>query len=705
MECVDCLARIFVCESLPWRNARGRALPAVNEHFKRKMLYLDGDAMLHCLTKRSPDGKLSIALLLLMLCLSLAGCTALQSLGLGGSKLPPPSMPIVADARAAWDAEDMTRAENLYGRVLKTKGITQGEQREAWERLALAANRNGRPNRALQALDKWHAADVSADALSAWQDAWLNSVRTLTPGECVSRAKKLWNAKKYSAGARNAAAVVLLGRSWTPAQAVPALPSMTAVYTLESRERRAALERILSNELRYMTLPTLQQLTKGIGPDKERSFPYSVLLLEQARRESVTPGGDSAALLARINKSGTFADSRLIRAVMGDKAPSGESAPAVSGANPTYQPSCLVLALPTSGAFNAVAAKITRGAQAAQQELGQAGVPVQLQTINTDLPDWTAQLDALPAQCVLVGGPLQPAIYTAAKANGVTGRRVFFTFLQQLGPGEEGVAAWRFFPSPQDQVDALLRFTRRDLGITQYASLHPSDAYGARMTGIFEKAVRAGGGTLRTAGYDPKDMAGWTKVAENLVQPRMVNKVPIPTADFGAVFLPDSWKNMEMITTSLLYNGEDRQVLLGTALWEQGLTGQSVINAANFDLAVFPGAWNRHVVPPALQGLGATDFWVGLGYDFVRFGATMGLNAPTTPPDVTAKAQRAQNIPWAMAPLHWNSTGQASQQMFLFTPTSAGFEPLNVEAFKERRARIQTRFDSRVRAASGGTAQ
>ncbi len=162
---------------------------------------------------------------------------------------------------------------------------------------------------------------------------------------------------------------------------------------------------------------------------------------------------------------------------------------------------------------------------------------------------------------------------------------------------------------------------------------------------------------------------------------------------------------MEMITTSLRYNGEDRPVLLGTALWEQGLTGQSVINVANFELAVFPGAWNRQGVPPVLQGLGATDFWVGLGYDFVRFGATMGLNAPTAPSDVTARAQRSQNISWAMAPVHWNSAGQASQRMFLFTPAAGGFEPLNAEAFKERRARVQSRFDSRVRAASGGAGQ
>lgn len=667
--------------------------------------YLHGDAMLYRLTQRVPAGKSSLALLLLLLCLSLPGCTALHSLGWGGDKLPPPSTPVVAEARDAWNAGDMTRAENMYDRVLKTKGITRGEQREAWERMALAANRNRRPHRALQALDKWRAADVSADALPAWQDAWLNSVRTLTPGECATRAKKIWNAKNYSAGARNAAAIVLLGRSWTPAQASSALSSMTSAYTLENTRRRAALERMLSNEIRYMALPTLRQLTGSIGPDKERSFPYSVLLLERARREAAVPDGNSAPLLARINKSGTFADAQLIRIVMGGGTPSGDAAPAVSGSAPAYQSTCLVLALPTGGSLNAISAKITTGARAAQQELAQAGVNVQIQTVNTDLPDWPTQLDALPPTCVLVGGPLRTTSYTAAKTAGVTGRRTFFTFLQQLGAGEEGQTAWRLFPSPQDQIEALLRFTRQELGITAYASFYPGDAYGARMTGIFEKAVTAAGGTLQTASYNPADMGSWTQAAETLVRPRLVDKTPISTAAFGAVFLPDSWKNMEMLTTSLIYNGEDRQVLLGTALWEQGLTGQKAVNAANFDLAVFPGTWNPNTVPPILQGLGSTDFWVGLGYDFVRFGSAMGLNAPATPAEVTAKARQAENIAWAMAPLRWNTSGQANQQMFLFTPTSTGFVPLNVEAFKERRARLQTRFDNRVRAASGGTPQ
>ena len=56
---------------------------------------------------------------------------------------------------------------------------------------------------------------------------------------------------------------------------------------------------------------------------------------------------------------------------------------------------------------------------------------------------------------------------------------------------------------------------------------------------------------------------------------------------------------MPMLTTALAYNGEDRLVLMGTTLWEQGLSGKSVVNTERFALAVFPGAWNQARAPRA----------------------------------------------------------------------------------------------------------
>lgn len=363
----------------------------------------------------------------------------------------------------------------------------------------------------------------------------------------------------------------------------------------------------------------------------------------------------------------------------------------------TFKPVCLVLALP-GGPYAPITARIQNGAAAAQKELAATGVAVEIKQLNTDAPDWLNQLAALPPSCTVVGGPLHAPAYTAAKA--AASNRALFTFLPQLGAGEEGHSAWRFFPSPVDQVNALLRFTRQELGITSYGAFYPGDTYGIRMTGIFEQAVKAQGGTVKAVSYPPADMSAWTAQASQLLNPRVVNKVPISGATFQALFLPDSWKNMEMVTTSLFYHGDDRQVLMGTTLWEQGLSGQSSLGTFKYELAVFPGAWNPALTPPALQTAGGVDFWTALGYDFIRFGSAMGVTAPASPATITASAQHAQFMPWSMAPIQWNTQGIASQHLFLFTPAATGFVPLDVAAFRERLTQALTRFDNRSRAAS-----
>lgn len=367
-----------------------------------------------------------------------------------------------------------------------------------------------------------------------------------------------------------------------------------------------------------------------------------------------------------------------------------------------YTSACLVLLLPESGPFAPFAEKIRAGAAAARQETAQSGFIVDVRVVNTAQPDWPARLEALPSQCAVAGGPLRTQDYAKAREVGAVDRRNFFAFLPQLNPGDEGRIAWRFFPGPMDQISALLRFARQDLGIASYGAFYPADAYGARMAGLFEQAVASGGGgAARMVSYPPGNMLQWPDAAARLVQPRMVGKIPLPAVPAGAVFLPDSWKNMDMVTTSLLYNGEDRQVLLGAGAWEQSLSTASMINAYNYQLAVFPGAWDPLRAPPGLlQVLPGSDFWAALGYDFVRFGAALGARSRMTPEALNERIRSAQNMLWAMAPMQWDAQGRSSQNLYLFTPTSTGAAPLDVAAFKERRARILNRFEQRTRAAA-----
>jgi len=371
---------------------------------------------------------------------------------------------------------------------------------------------------------------------------------------------------------------------------------------------------------------------------------------------------------------------------MGQRAPEPKPQPVAPA--PATGP-CVVLALPSSGTYAAIAGKVRHGAQMAQNELAANGVKLRLETINTEAPDWLQRLDALPQACTVVGGPLQARNYAQAREHGQLEKRAFFTFVPSLEQGDEGARAWRFFPSPQDQIDTLIGFATTGMNIRTYGAFYPTDAYGVRMTGLMEQSLASQNMLLQKASYNPADPTSWSDAVAPLInaQTPQGSKTPVPQTSFEALFLPDSWKSMEMLTTSLLYNGEDRLVLLGTTLWEQSLSGKTISNADKYALAVFPAAWNQPQAPRALQVPG-TDFWNALGYDFVRFAVSMGLDSRLTTQQVTARAQRASKMIWGMAPISWDNAGVAHQKLFLFGVSPTGMTPVNIETFQQTRARV-----------------
>jgi ABC-type branched-subunit amino acid transport system substrate-binding protein len=363
--------------------------------------------------------------------------------------------------------------------------------------------------------------------------------------------------------------------------------------------------------------------------------------------------------------------------------------------------------LPLQGPAKGIAEKILHGASIAKQEMEAAGTTANVRILDTDQPDWLSQLAALPPECALVGGPMQAAAYSVVKKSRAAGGRAFFTFLPQLEPGDEGFTAWRFFFSPQDQADALLSFMQIEMGFTSYGVFYPDDAYGKRMAEIFRQRASLRGAVAQTASYTPGAAAGWPDAAAKLVKRREINKTPFPTVNLQAIFLPDSWSAADQLITSLHYNGEDRAVLLGSSLWGEGIQSRPPALPQNYQLAVFTGAWNPGLSTPGAQSLRAAmrgvvpDFWVGLGYDFLRFAAHMKLTAGWTPQIVTQRAMEARHIAWSMAPLAWDSQGKAVQTLFLFSPVAGGFAPVQPDQLKTAWQEAQDRFAERVRIAQG----
>ena len=589
--------------------------------------------------------------------------------------------PPLEEARAALAAGDYSQAESLAHRAVTR---TDGDRNPDMARIyAISALRNRHPHVTLSALEQWRLVDARADESSEWQELWCLAMAALSPWSAKDRAEALYQDDSRSAYARGMAGIFLAVRRWEEGR-LGETPLVLENLYASARDvpLRVMLEQRLALQLRAAGTAAVSLAAGTITPENRERYPYSLFLLERLHRQTLDPDTRAEARTALDQLSLPLADPSLIQGLP----PSALVLPTPAATAPlTGKP--VVLALPLSGPLGNTSAKIIAGAEAAIRVLAASGLS--LVTIDTDQPDWTARVDALPQTAAIVGGPLQHTAYAAARDRGLLSRRVFFSFIPGLEPGHEGRTAWRFFPGTEDQLDALLGLSAR-LAIHGYAVFYPEEAYGNRLSDLFRHKAEAMGFAVHQVSYPPDSPASWLRAVGNLLA---ANKNPehYRSATFQAIFLPDTWKNMDIIVPNIFYYNETRQILLGTSLWEQGIAGCGYVSPQYYTLAVFPGAWNSAQANPEKDRLQAAlssadkmppDFWVGLGYDFVRFAAALDLPASASPDSVNA-ALSSVALEWTMAPIHWDAAGRARQALFLFSPVEGGFVPVDEAAFRK----------------------
>ena len=617
----------------------------------------------------------------------------------------PPSSPL-SQADAAWNAANMREAERLYQAALQSPALSSREREMALSRLAEAAMANKHASTALEALNAWKQLDGRMAQSESWLKLWGRAAMALPQAQSVSYALAVANAPQEPLSYRASAAGVLMARTQS-GDGLMWAQRLTALYNEAGRQERVVMERCLAQTCSEMPANTLVSRLQYTLPDTDGVFPWSVLLLEKARREgaSMPQSAQDPALegttLGRI-MGGVFADPELMAAILrGDQTP--VQTPVATVSNVPMFAGSYALALPLSGSYSALGNKIAKGAKAAQSELNSRGIRTELYILDTDRSDWLSRLNSLPPQCVTVGGPMLPAAFEQAKASQAVRQRAFFTFLSTLGEGEEGNTAWRFFTSPSDQVRTMIDFAGR-AGVRRFATLYPEDAFGRRMSTLFLQAAPAGGG-ITSRSYPKGNVSEWNAVTAKFVGSYMIGKVPASSASFEGVFLPDSWNNAALIIPCLFFNGEDRLLIMGTSLWEQGLPSGARLDASNLSLVVFPAAWNAANPTPAarnlnalLGGQGEADIWTGLGYDFVRFAAALHLTPGWTSARVNSLLRTAQQISWSMAPMVWNGSGHASRQLYVLNPTRDGAQQVTPQEMGQRIKQARARYDRRIKA-------
>ena len=183
----------------------------------------------------------------------------------------------------------------------------------------------------------------------------------------------------------------------------------------------------------------------------------------------------------------------------------------------------------------------------------------------------------------LIIGPIITSEYAAKEAQ-IRGIPII-TMSQRADIAELGDYVFRFFLTPQMQIDTLVPYVVNELGIQRFAVLYPEETYGNTFLKIFRDRVMDYGAALVTAeSYKPQetDFASQIKkFSKRCASPKNAAPKSKPhSADrkirhkkyevalnFEAIFIPDSADKIALIAPQLAFYDIDNVLLLGTNLW------------------------------------------------------------------------------------------------------------------------------------------
>lgn len=617
-----------------------------------------------------------------------------------------PQRPVPTDPKTAYEQGDYVTAERLAAEWTSRPELSRADMLLAWQYYAMSAVKNQHAHLAVTALNKWLEMEPAVDTTAPWQDTWLGAYALYPRAEARQAALELLQSQRNVA-LKNRGALLLCLHYESTAELGRLLAYAQQMYQLLDQSNMALAERCWAGQLRSASSQQLQDLDGQAQLANNTAYPYILIRLETAFRMLADPASAQVGqgLLAQLQASALLADRSLLNPPPVEGAAETSSGSAVSALTlPVGSSQQVALLLPLGGAFAPISSKISSGADVARQELGRSGYTVQLTVIDTEDPSWPQKLAALP-KGTIIGGPLQSTAYSQAKSGGLLPGRAMFAFLPQLDLGDEGRAAWRFYTSSKDQVDAVLTFCRDSLGVVSVSSLFPDDNYGQRMNDTFmAEATQLGMSVVKTQIYPTANQEAWNNLAATFLGVRKTDPPMDPKPGYDAIFMPDSWNNAAAMAAHLHYHMEDRQILMGTAIWEQGLSKGQNMDAQYFNLGIFPSAWNYTSPTPGQQSLqaalgGKASFWEALGYDFVRFASRLGApDGEEWAADVlNSRIASAQGMNWSMAQMQWDAAGQCRQFLYLYTPTQTSFAPVDPERFRSIWQSIRDQHAARMR--------
>jgi len=636
---------------------------------------------------------------------------------IGPEPKAPDTAGLAQKADSAWEDGDYRRAEELYLRLGRRQSLPGQERVRALRRAAESAVHTGNSQRGEEALAGWSRLDPEAKLSWAWQS--IQADLLLEQGEVQTfrdRLKAFCVDSRADWPERRKALDRLTDHFLTEELPNQAWSIHREFYAAtEQPEKLVILEKSLLERLRGLDEAKWRMIRQEFSPETDWQYPYALVewasSVHQLRSEQLSWSHAWERLSSLLERSRLESKPHLHTIFVSLEEQYGQPALGVA------------MLLPLSGVYKDIGWNICRGVDVALWQLNRLGVDIHVRLINTMEEQWIRELERLPKNYMAVGGPLRQSTWKAIMARGLQNERVFFAFRPELSPGWEGIDGYRFFPSHQDQLRPLVRLMTEELGISSFGILYPESTYGRRMAESFwRQAVEHQGQITALASYSPRShsrlrrvVGKYLKVPEEEIdrkepeeQAREQNGTNAtangrPEPDFQAVFIPDSFNKARLIIPEFFYFDEPRLIFLGPALWSQEMEDMSKLDRQYYTLAAMTGAWWSGRSSPAAQRLrrglaetaqGQPDFWVGLGYDYLRFASSLGPIPPDWSPErITKTLASFSGFHWSIAPLSWNRHGEVNQDLYVFRALERKRRLLDPQRLKKKREEIVSRFE------------
>ncbi len=257
-----------------------------------------------------------------------------------------------------------------------------------------------------------------------------------------------------------------------------------------------------------------------------------------------------------------------------------------------YQRHVIGCLLPLTGTYEAYGKKALKGIELAQNQFALLNpdppLTILIKDTESDPQRTIAAVKELAESGVAaIIGPVATADIAAAEAQkyGIP----IITLTQKDQITQIGNSVFRNFMTPGAQIEALVSFTVKKLGLSRFAILYPDEPYGINFMNLFkDQAESQGGRVVVVQTYDPmqtdfretlKNLSSrYSPVPDNSkssgagkhmesAPTASTNAIHSSSEEFEALFIPDSPQKLAVIVPQLAYGNLRPSYLLGTNLW------------------------------------------------------------------------------------------------------------------------------------------